>query len=119
AVLALLLAAVGLYSVFAYLVMQRTREIGICMVLGAQRNYVLCFVVGYGSKLTAFGLVLGIVAALFFTRLMNSLLFGVSAKDPVTFAAVVALMVVVALAACFVSAHRAMRVEPIVALREE
>jgi len=119
AALALLLAAVGLYSVLAYLVTQRTREIGIRMALGAQRNHVLRLVVGHGSKLTAFGLLLGVVAALFLTRLMKSLLFGVSAKDPVTFAGVVALMAAVALAACFVPAHRAMRVEPIVALREE
>jgi putative ABC transport system permease protein len=117
--LALLLAAVGLYSVLAYLVTQRTREIGIRMALGAQHRHVLRLVVGHGSKLTAAGLALGVIAALFLTRLMESQLFAVSAKDPGTFLGVVALMALVALAACYVPAYRAMRVEPMIALRDE
>jgi predicted permease len=117
--LALMLAAIGLYSVLAYLVTQRTREIGIRMALGARHTHVLSLVVGHGSKLTVAGLVLGIGGALALTRFMKSLLFGVDAKDPVTFAGVVALLAVVALAACLVPAWRAMQVEPMVALRDE
>ncbi len=117
--LALLLAAVGLYSVLAYLVTQRTREIGIRMALGAQHSHVLRLVMGHGSKLTAAGVVLGVAGALALTRFMNSLLFGVTAKDPVTFACVVAVLALVALAACYIPARRAMRVEPMVALRDE
>jgi putative ABC transport system permease protein len=119
AALALLLAAIGLYSVLAYLVTQRTREIGIRMALGAQHGHILRLVVGHGGKLTVAGLVLGVIAALFFTRLVGSLLFGVTARDPLTFAGVVAVMTMVALAACYIPAYRAMRVEPTVALREQ
>ena len=119
AALALLLAAIGLYSVLAYLVTQRTREIGIRMALGAQHGHILRLVVGHGGKLICAGLAAGVIAALLFTRLMRSLLFGVTAKDPLTFAAVVVVMTVVALAACYVPAYRAMRVEPTVALREQ
>ena len=117
--LALLLAAVGLYSVLAYLVTQRTREIGIRMALGAQHRDILRLVVGHGGKLTAAGLLLGVIAALLLTRLVGSLLFGVTTKDPLTFAGVVAVMTLVALAACYVPAYRAMRVEPTEALRDE
>ncbi|HEY3769149.1 MAG TPA: FtsX-like permease family protein, partial [Candidatus Angelobacter sp.] len=117
--LALLLAAVGLYSVLAYLVTQRTREIGIRMALGAQHKHVMRLVMAHGSRLTAIGVILGIGAALALTRFMNSLLFGVSAKDPMTFACVVAMLALVALGACYIPARRAMRVEPMVALRDE
>jgi ABC-type antimicrobial peptide transport system permease subunit len=117
--LALLLAAVGLYSVLAYLVSQRTREIGIRMALGAQHSHVLRLVLGHGSRLTVAGLVVGVMVALSLTRLMKSLLFGIDSKDPATLAGVVVLMALVALAACYVPAHRAMRVEPMVALRDE
>jgi putative ABC transport system permease protein len=119
AALALLLAAVGLYSVLAYLVTQRTREIGIRMALGAQHGHVLRLVMGHGSKLTAAGVVLGVGGALPLTRFMKSLLFGVTTKDPVTFACVVAMLTLVALAACYIPARRAMQVEPMVALRDE
>jgi ABC-type antimicrobial peptide transport system permease subunit len=117
--LALLLAAVGLYSVLAYLVTQRTREIGIRMALGAQHKHVMRLVMAHGSRLTAIGVLLGIGAALALTRFMNSLLFGVSAKDPMTFACVVGMLTLVALGACYIPARRAMRVEPMVALRDE
>ena len=119
AMLALALAAVGLYSVLAYLVTQRTREIGIRMALGAQHSHILRLVVGHGGKLTLAGLFVGVISALLLTRLLGSLLFGVTAKDPLTFAGVVAVMALVALAACYIPAYRAMRVEPTVALREQ
>ncbi len=119
AALALLLAAIGLYSVLAYLVTQRTREIGIRMALGAKHSDVLRLVMAHGSKLIAVGLVLGIAATLACTRLMESLLFGVTARDPITFISVAVVMAVVAMAACYVPVHRAMRVDPNVALRHE
>ena len=119
ATLALILAAVGLYSVLAYLVTQRTREIGIRMALGARQAHVLRMVMGQGSRLTAAGLVLGVSGALALTRFMKSLVFGVTTKDPATFTGVVALLALVALAACYIPARRAMRVEPMVALRDE
>jgi putative ABC transport system permease protein len=117
--LALLLAAVGLYSVLAYLVNQRTREIGIRMALGAQQNHVLGLVMGHAARLTALGIAAGVAGALLLTRFMESLLYGVKGRDPVTFAAVVAVLAAVALLACFVPARRAMRVDPMVALRCE
>lgn len=119
AALAVLIAAVGLYSVMAYLVTQRTHEIGIRMALGAQRNDVLQLVLGHGSRLTVIGVSVGIAAALALTRLIRSLLFGVSSSDFLTFTAVVILLALVALTACYIPARRATRVDPIVALRYE
>jgi putative ABC transport system permease protein len=117
--LALLLGAVGIYGVVSYSVAQRTREIGIRMALGARRQEVLLLVVGQGAKLALAGVTIGTAGGLMLTRLMSGLLYGVHATDPVTYGAVAILLMLVALAACFIPAVRAMRVDPMVALRYE
>ncbi|MHB8617826.1 MAG: ADOP family duplicated permease [Candidatus Acidiferrales bacterium] len=119
AALALLLSAVGLYGVIAYSVGRRTREIGVRMALGAQRKDVLRLVLGEGARLALIGLSIGIVASLFAARWMSSLLFGIEPADPLTFVTVAILLALVALAACWIPARRAMRVDPMVALRYE
>lgn len=119
AAIALLLAAIGLYGVIAYAVAQRTREIGIRMALGAHPRAVLGMVMESGGRLTLAGLVLGTPAAFGLARLMSKLLFGIRAADPLTFAAVALLLALVAMAACYIPARRAMRVDPMVALRYE
>jgi predicted permease len=119
AALALILGIIGIYGVISFFVGQRTREIGIRMALGAQRRDVLKLVVNEGLWLTLSGIVVGLLAAFALTRFLGTLLYGVSATDPLDFAAVAALFAVVALAACYVPARRAMRVDPLVALRHE
>jgi predicted permease len=119
ACVALLLAAIGIYGVVAYSVTQRTHEIGIRIALGAQQRDIVRLVLGEGAKLAALGAILGLVAAAALTRFMASLLFGITARDPLTFFAVAAILVCVAAAACCIPARRAIRVDPMVALRYE
>jgi putative ABC transport system permease protein len=117
--LALILASIGIYGVMAYTVALRTHEIGIRMALGAQSKDVLGMVMGQGARLAFAGIVIGVVAALGLTRLLSSLLFSVSASDPLIFICVPALLILVTLTACYIPAMRAMKVDPMVALRYE
>jgi putative ABC transport system permease protein len=116
---ALLLAAMGIYGVISYLVAQRTREMGIRLALGAQRRDLLKLVMGQGLTLTLIGVAAGLVLSFALTRFLSSMLFGVSAADPITFVAIALLLAFVALMASFVPARRAMKVDPIAALRHE
>jgi putative ABC transport system permease protein len=116
---ALLLAAAGLYAVVTYLVSQRTREIGIRLALGATPRHILGLMMRQGMKLTLIGVTIGIVGAILVTRLMRSLLFAVAPTDLMTFSIASAVLIVVALLACFIPALRATKVDPLVALRYE
>jgi putative ABC transport system permease protein len=117
--LATLLAAVGIFGVMSYSVTLRTREIGIRLALGAQPGQVLQLVLKQGLLLTSVGIALGLVGALALTRVLSGLLFGVGATDPATFATIVSLLSVVSIIACYLPARRALKVDPVIALRDE
>ena len=116
---ALLLGAIGIYGVISYVVSQRTREIGVRMALGAGRSDVSRMVVGQGMRLAVMGVALGVLGALVATRLMTSLLFGVSTSDPTTFIATATILLVVTAVASFIPAHRAASLNPVKALHYE
>jgi predicted permease len=116
---ALLLSSVGIYGLLSYMVAQRTRDIGIRMTLGATQGQILLQVLGYGARLTAIGLAVGLAGALAATRVLSSMLFGVGSTDAITFAGVSLLVAGVAFVATFIPARRAMQVDPMVALRYE
>jgi putative ABC transport system permease protein len=118
-IFALILAAVGLYAVVSQWMGQRTREIGIRMALGAKPRDVMRLTLGYGAGLAAWGILAGILFSSALTRFVSVLLFGTSRTDMLTIAALALLLLLVALAACFIPAYRAMRVDPMVALRHE
>ena len=117
--LGLLLAAIGLYGVMSYAVVQRTREIGIRMALGAQRHNVLAVILGQGMRMTLAGIFIGIAGAWGLTKFLTALLYGVSARDPLTFIGVSLLLAAVALLACYLPARRATKMDPLVALRHD
>ena len=117
--IALFLAAIGIYGVMAYSVAQRTQEIGVRMALGAQPLHVLRLIFGQSLMMLLVGTVIGLAGAFALTRLMSTLLFGVTATDPLTYISVVGILTFVALLACYIPARRAAKVDPLIALRYE
>jgi putative ABC transport system permease protein len=116
---ALLLASAGVFGVMAYTVRRRTQEIGVRVALGANSAHVLGMILGQGMRTILIGIVTGVVGALAMTRMLESMLFGISANDPLTFASVTLVLGLVALLACYIPARRAAQVDPMVALRYE
>jgi ABC-type antimicrobial peptide transport system permease subunit len=119
AIFALILAIVGVYGVMSYLVTQGARDIGVRMALGAQRRGIVLMVLRQGMELTGAGVVIGLIGAALLTRVMASLLFGVSATDAITFSIVTLILIAIAVLASYIPARRATRVDPVVALRDE
>jgi ABC-type antimicrobial peptide transport system permease subunit len=119
AALALVLSCVGIYGVLAYLVGQRIQEIGIRVALGARPKDILLLIFEHGGKMVVTGVAIGIGLALVLTRLMTSMLYGIAANDPLTFAGVIVLIGLVAAAACALPARQAIRIDPILALRRQ
>jgi putative ABC transport system permease protein len=119
AALALLMACIGIYGVMAYMVAQRTQELGVRMALGAQPRNILGAVLEHGTNLALVGIFIGLVLAWLLTRLMKTLLFGVSPIDPVTFGTVPILLLLIAMTACYLPARRATKIDPMIALRHE
>jgi predicted permease len=119
AAIALVLAAIGIFSVMAYSVAQRTREIGVRVAIGASRSQIFGLILGYALRLTAVGIVLGMIAALLLTRYVSTFLFHVTSYDPMTLIAMAIVIVLVAITACYIPARRATRVDPVTALRQE
>ena len=117
--LSLILATIGMYGVISYSVMQRTAEIGIRIALGAGRGQIFIMILRQGSRVVCSGIAIGLIAAFATTRLMSRLLYGVRPTDPITFAAVALLQLVVALLACYLPARKAMSINPVTALRYE
>jgi putative ABC transport system permease protein len=117
--IALLLAAIGIYGLMSYSVEQGTHEIGVRLALGAARRDILTLIVGRGMRLAAIGVVVGALAAAGATRVLSRMLFGVRPTDPVTYAFVIGALAVIAFVACYLPARRAMRLDPIIAMRQE
>jgi putative ABC transport system permease protein len=118
-IIALVLATAGVFGVMAYSVSRRTREIGVRVALGARSRDVLTMILSQGMRTIMIGIIIGLAGSFALTRTMQSLLFGVTATDPLTFVAVIALLIAAALAACYIPARRATKIDPMVALRYE